>query len=154
MFLISSLKHLIFKCNRKWNWSFDSPIFVQVITTEKYDAHLHISATEIYPFQLVYKFHQYSPTSTIPALIWIMGWRRPGDKPLSEPMMVRLPMHVCVTRPQWVYYWNMYIRITKRPRIHTLENKDKFHCIGKRFLSSNVLDLYADIYKGRYCIRH
>ena len=31
-----------------------------------------------------------------------MAWRRPGDKPLSEPMMVSLPMHICVTRPQWV----------------------------------------------------
>ena len=28
-----------------------------------------------------------------------MAWCRPGDKPLSEPMMVRLPTHVCVTRP-------------------------------------------------------
>ena len=26
----------------------------------------------------------------------------PGDKPLSEPMMARLLMHICVTRPQWV----------------------------------------------------
>ena len=24
-----------------------------------------------------------------------------GDKPLSEPMMVNLPTHICVTRPQW-----------------------------------------------------
>ena len=31
-----------------------------------------------------------------------MAWRRPGDKQLSEPMMVRLPTHICVTRPQWV----------------------------------------------------
>ena len=31
-----------------------------------------------------------------------MAWRRPGDKPLSEPMMVRLPTHICVARPQWV----------------------------------------------------
>ena len=31
-----------------------------------------------------------------------MAWRRPGDKPLYEPMMVQLPMHICVTRPQWV----------------------------------------------------
>ena len=35
-------------------------------------------------------------------LVQIMAWRRPGDKPLSEPMMVSLPTHVCVTRPQWV----------------------------------------------------
>ena len=33
---------------------------------------------------------------------FIMTWRRPGDKPLSEPMMVWLPTHICVTRPQWV----------------------------------------------------
>ena len=32
----------------------------------------------------------------------IMAWRRPGDKPLSEPMMVNLLTHKCVTRPQWV----------------------------------------------------
>ena len=31
-----------------------------------------------------------------------MAWRRPGDKPLSEPMMVSLPTLMCVTRPQWV----------------------------------------------------
>ena len=38
----------------------------------------------------------------IPALVQIMAWRRPGDKPLSEPMMVRLLTHICVTRPQRV----------------------------------------------------
>ena len=31
-----------------------------------------------------------------------MACRRPGDKPLSEPMMVSLLTHICVTRPQWV----------------------------------------------------
>ena len=31
-----------------------------------------------------------------------MAWRRPGDKPLSEPVMVRSPTHICVARPQWV----------------------------------------------------
>ena len=40
--------------------------------------------------------------NNIPSLIQIMAWRRPGDKPLSEPMMVRLPTHICVTRPHWV----------------------------------------------------
>ena len=36
------------------------------------------------------------------ALVQIMAWRRPGDKPLSEPMVVSLPTHICVARPQWV----------------------------------------------------
>ena len=40
--------------------------------------------------------------NNIPALVQIMAWRRPGDKPLSETMMARLPTHICVTRPQWV----------------------------------------------------
>ena len=30
--------------------------------------------------------------NNIPALVQIMAWRRPGDKPLSEPMMVNLLM--------------------------------------------------------------
>ena len=37
-----------------------------------------------------------------PALVQIMAWRRPGDKPLSEPMVVRSLTHICVTQPQWV----------------------------------------------------
>ena len=40
--------------------------------------------------------------NNIPALVQIMAWRRPGDKPLSEPTMVSLLTHICVTRPQWV----------------------------------------------------
>ena len=46
------------------------------------------------------KFVPKGPINKIPALVQIMAWRRPGDKPLSEPMMVRLLMHICVTRPQ------------------------------------------------------
>ena len=38
-----------------------------------------------------------------PALVQTMAWRRPGDKPLFEPMMVSLLTLICVTRPQWVY---------------------------------------------------
>ena len=48
------------------------------------------------------KFVPKGPINNIPALVQIMAWRRSGDKPLSEPMMVRLPMHICVSRPQWV----------------------------------------------------
>ena len=31
-----------------------------------------------------------------------MGRRQPGDKPLSEPMLVSFLTHICVTRPQWI----------------------------------------------------
>ena len=40
--------------------------------------------------------------NNIPALVQIMAWRLPGDKPLSDPMMVSLLTHICVSRPQWV----------------------------------------------------
>ena len=48
------------------------------------------------------KFVPRGPINNNPSLVQIMAWRRPGDKPLSEPMMVCLPTHICVTRPQWV----------------------------------------------------
>ena len=54
------------------------------------------------PITISLKFVPKGPINNIPALVQIMAWRRPGDKPLSEPMMVRLPTHICVTRPQWV----------------------------------------------------
>ena len=38
----------------------------------------------------------------ISSLVQIMAWRRPGDMPLSEPMMTSLLMHICFTRPLWV----------------------------------------------------
>ena len=47
------------------------------------------------------------PINDIPALVHIMALRRPADKPLSEPMIVRLPTHICVTLPQWVKYVSM-----------------------------------------------
>ena len=48
------------------------------------------------------KFVPRCPINNIPALVQIMDWCRPGDNPLSEPMMVSLSTHICVTRPQWV----------------------------------------------------
>ena len=46
------------------------------------------------------KFVPTGPINNIPPLAQIMAWRRSGDKPLSEPMMISLPTHICVTRPQ------------------------------------------------------
>ena len=46
------------------------------------------------------KFVLKVPINNIPSLVQIMAW--PGDKPLSEPMMISLLRNICVTRPQWV----------------------------------------------------
>ena len=74
------------------------------------------------PIKISLKFVPKGPINDIPALVQIIAWRRPGDKPLSEPRLVSLPTHICVTRPQWVKHdskkcsWNgTLVRI----RIHT-----------------------------------
>ena len=54
------------------------------------------------PINISMKFVPKGPINNISALVQIMAWRRPGDKPLSEPIMVSLTTHICVTRPQWV----------------------------------------------------
>ena len=52
--------------------------------------------------QISLKFVPKGPINNIPSLVQMMAWRRPGDKPSSEPMMVSLLTHICVTLPQWV----------------------------------------------------
>ena len=48
------------------------------------------------------KFVPKDQINNIPAVVQITAWRRPSDQPLSEPMMLSLLTHICVTRPQWV----------------------------------------------------
>ena len=57
------------------------------------------------------------PINNIPTLVQVMAWRRSGDKPLSEPMIVRLPTHICVTRPQWVNSCNGIIIASERRQV-------------------------------------
>ena len=62
------------------------------------------------------KFVPKGPINNIPTLVQIMAWCWPGNKPLTEPLMVSLLTHVCVSGPQWVnvklcqtcrhYTWN------------------------------------------------
>ena len=42
------------------------------------------------PIKISLKFVPKGPINNIPALVQIMAWRRPGDKPLSEPMMASM----------------------------------------------------------------
>ena len=56
------------------------------------------------PIKISLKFVPKGPINNIPAMVQIMAWRRPGNKPLSEPMVVSLPTHICIARPQWGQY--------------------------------------------------
>ena len=51
------------------------------------------------------------PINNIPALVQQMAWRRLGDIPLSEPIMVLLLTHICVTQPQWVKTWETRLKL-------------------------------------------
>ena len=59
------------------------------------------------------KFVPKDQIDNIPALVQIMVWRRPGDKPLFEPMVVSVLTHICVTRPQWVKLYRIVFVLTR-----------------------------------------
>ena len=42
------------------------------------------------PIQISLKFVPRSPNDNKPMLVQVLAWRRTGDKPLSEPMIVSL----------------------------------------------------------------
>ena len=49
------------------------------------------------------KFAPKSQVDNIPTVVQIMAWWQPGNKPLSEPMMVSFTApYICITQPQWV----------------------------------------------------
>ena len=66
---------------------------------------IFLNKNEWISLKISLKFVPKVPINNIPALVQIMAWRRPGDKPLSKPMIVSLLTHICVTRPQWVKIW-------------------------------------------------
>ena len=43
--------------------------------------------------------------NSITTLVDIMAWHQLGNKPLFEPMVVSLLMHICVIQSQWVKYY-------------------------------------------------
>ena len=46
------------------------------------------------PINISLEFVPKGPINNIPALVQIMAWRRSGDKPLSETMLVSLLTHM------------------------------------------------------------
>ena len=70
------------------------------------------------------KFVPMGPNNNIPALVQIMTWRRPGDKPLSEPMMASLLTHICLRRynPPRLLFVNLVATLI---RAHMLSKPNK-----------------------------
>ena len=51
--------------------------------------------------------------NNIPTLVQIMAWCWLGNKSLSEPMMVKLLMHFCITQPQWIKKVTVKLQVNK-----------------------------------------
>ena len=58
---------------------------------------INMNTNVLIAIEVSLKFVHKGPINNIPALVQIMAWRRPGDKPLHVTTMVNL-----LTRPQWV----------------------------------------------------
>ena len=52
-----------------------------------------------------------------------MAWCQPGNKPLSEPMMVRFLMYIYITRPQWIEE-NPFIQVSMVINVSVYRNID------------------------------
>ena len=63
---------------------------------------IFLNENVIISIKISLKFVPKGPINNNPSLVQKMAWRRSGDKPLSEPMVVSLLTHICVTRPPWV----------------------------------------------------
>ena len=69
---------------------FPDDIFICIFLNENVGISINISLN----------FVPTGPINIILALVQIMDWHWPGDKPLSAPMMVDFLSHICVTRLQ------------------------------------------------------
>ena len=94
------------------------------------------------PINISLKFVPKGPINNISALFQIMAWRRPGDKPWSEPMLVSLLTHICVTRPQWV---KVYTKLPYEPLTCIWCSECLTSCICSYLLYNLSFSLKCDI---------
>ena len=52
--------------------------------------------------KISFKYVPWGVIDNMSVLVQIMAWRRPGDKPLSEPMLTQTPTQICGIRGRWV----------------------------------------------------
>ena len=73
---------------------FPDDIFERIFLNENVSISLKISLKFVPKVRINY----------IPTFVQIMAWHWPHDKPLSEPMLVKLPMHICALSLNELYY--------------------------------------------------
>ena len=95
------------------------------------------------------KFVPKGPINNIPALVLITAWCRPGNKPLSEPMMVTLKTHICVTGPHWV---NAKVSMVLNKEVTNSMGYYLFTAHPGRLPPSSALLLKGQWYEGIYIV--
>ena len=93
---------------------------------DKMDAIFQTTFSNAFSWMKMYKFRlrfhwilfPKVPIKNIPSLVRIMAWRRSGEKPLSEPMMISLLTNIFVTRPLWVHYKSIKQNKANHTRVH------------------------------------
>ena len=101
------------------------------------------------PNNISLEFVPKGPINNNPALVQVMAWRRPGDKPLSEPMMVRLPTHtmyMCHSASMNYSHlvYNKYFGCVKWLR--HVETSQYFGVIMFCAIDTKEISLYDDIF--------
>ena len=81
-----------------WGWEKMASIFQKTFSNAFFYANVWIS------IKISLKFVLNGLINNIPSLVQIMAWCKPGNKSLSDTMMVNLLMHICITPPQWVNF--------------------------------------------------
>ena len=100
--LISAPSALLNTLRPRQNWRHFADFFKCIFLNNNVWISLKISLEFIPKFRI----------DNIPALIQIKVWHRPGDKSLSEKMMVSLLMHKCITRVYPCGRWTPISRFT------------------------------------------
>ena len=109
-FFVPRIKEIISLCAPFWQpiCSCSKPLLthwsqIKNVCHFTYDIFIHIFLNENIwiSIKISMMFIPKGPINNIPALVQIMACCRPGGKALSEPMMVGLPTHICITPPQW-----------------------------------------------------
>ena len=72
-----------------------------------------------------------------------MAWRREGDKPLSEAILVSLLTHKCVTRPRWVKEINGALYMVSSISLLRGMTDESLTCAGWRKLLIIILSVHV-----------
>ena len=103
--------------------------------------------------KIALKFVPKGPIDKIATLVQTMAWRRAGNKPLSEPMVISLLTHIGVARPQRVNNntsgdarWHPRISIHEYIVTHTSTDQQNYlhsyqHCHHQSQLLKSSLEL-------------